>query len=225
MRTLLFVAVLITSILPTLGQSSSAKYQPGTIVAVERHASALGGNQGGSTQYDVSVRVGNVTYVVLYTPPNGANSVEYAVGFDVLVLVGDRTLTFPSKLTGTTEVPILRTETAPTQAGVDWSKAPSQYFRMKMQNLSESLGLSDEQQAKLRPIAEQEAAEAGQVCFTSVIPREERLERWEKIVHTSDKQMRSFLTQAQWEKLQELRKQQKEELKQVIAEADAKAKQ
>jgi hypothetical protein len=185
-------------------------------MAVSRHQNAP--NEREIVGYDVSVRVQDTVYVVLYTPPNAANSVEYAAGIDLLVLVGKDTLTFPSKLTGTTEVPILRRETLPAQSALDWSKAPSQYFSMKMQNLSESLNLTGDQQAKLKPIAEQESGEAGQVIFTSVIPRKERLERWDKIVRSSDTKMKSFLSPTQWEKLRQIRKEQKEELKKLLAQ-------
>lgn len=220
MRLLCLIIAIISLASSGLGQVSPA-YQRGTIMAVQRHMPTPGETTN-SAQYEVAVQVGNVRYVVLYTPPKGANSVEYAAGRDLLVLVGDHTLTFPSKLSGTTEVPILRREALQGKSGIDWSKAPSQYFTMKMQNLSDSLDLNDEQRAKLKPIAEQEAGEAGQVCFTSVVPRQERLKRWEKIVRSSDEKMKSFLSRAQWQKLQELRKEQKQELKDLIARSDDK---
>ena len=92
---------------------------------------------------------------------------------------------------------------------------------MMMQDLSESLALTEEQKTKLKPIVQQETGEASQVIFTSVIPREERLVRWEKIVRSSDSQIRSFLSPLQWEKLQETRKQQKQELKKFVAQKEA----
>jgi hypothetical protein len=222
MRTLLFLVILgCTASLPLPPQTSSSKYEVGTITAVTQHQNAPGESKTEVIRYDVSVQVRNTVYVVLYTPPNGANSVEYAAGINILVVVGKDTLTVSNKLSGTTEAPILRTETLPAGPTLEWSKAPSQYFSMKMQNLSESLNLTDEQQAKLKPIAEQETGEAGQVIFTSVIPRKERLNRWEKIVRSSDAKMKSFLSQAQWEKLQDIRKKQKQELKKLIEQTNA----
>jgi hypothetical protein len=218
MRKLLLLVILSCMSVSVLSQTSSSKYEVGTITAVARDQNAPGDSQSDAVRYDVSVQVRNTVYVVLYTPPNGANSVEYAAGMDFLVLVGKDTLTISNKLSGTTEAPILRTETLPAGPTLDWSKAPSQYFSMKMQNLSESLNLTEEQQAKLKPIAEQETGEAGQVIFTSVIPRKERLNRWEKIVRSSDAKMKSFLSQAQWEKLQDIRREQKKELKELIAQ-------
>jgi hypothetical protein len=218
MRALILAILTCIAILPAVGQTRSPIYERGTIVAVARHQTAPGD---AATQYDVSIQVRDTTYVVLYTPPNGANGVEYGAGIDLLVLIGQDTLTFPSKLTGTTEVPILRRETRPGQSVRDWSKAPSQYFAMKMQHLSESLDLSDEQRARIKPIAEQETGEAGQVCFTTTISRKERLKRWEKIVHLSDAKMKPVLSQTQWEKLQQIRNQQKQDLQQLIAKKDA----
>jgi hypothetical protein len=61
----------------------------------------------------------------------------------------------------------------------------------------------------------------GQVCFTSTIPRKQRLEHWQKIVRASDAKMRPNLSQTQWEKLQQLRKEQKQELKDLLAEEKA----
>jgi len=199
-------------------QTAPPKYQVGTIIAVAQHQQTPSDAEGTVTRYDVSVKVRNTVYVVLYTPPNSMKTVEYAAGSDLLVLIGKDTLTFSNKFGGTTEVPILRTEALPAQPTIDWSKAAGQYFSMKMQNLTEKLDLSEEQQAKIKPIAEQERGEVGGVCFTPTIPRKERLDRFEKIVRSSDAKMKPILSQTQWEKLQALRKEQKQELKKLIAE-------
>ena len=218
MRIPLIVVLTCITIVPAPAQTESSKYQRGTVVAVSRHQNAPGESDTGTARYDVSVQVRDTIYVVLYTPPYGVSSVEYAAGLDLLVLVGEDTLTFPSKLSGTTTVPILRREALPPQPTVDLSKAPSQYFAMKMQNLSEELDLNDDQKTKIKPIVEQETGEVGQVCFTPTIPRKERLEHWEKIVQASDSKMKPILSQTQREKLQQLRKEQKEELKDLLAQ-------
>jgi len=212
MRLLFRLLLVCISIRAAVCQGPS--YERGTIIAVARHSTP---DNSEVVRYDVSVQIRDTIYVALYTPPNGANSAEYAAGIDMLFLVGKDTLTFNSKLSGTTEMPILRTEVVPARSVLDWSKAPSQYFSMKMQNLSERLDLSADQLAKIKPIVEQEAGEAGEVCFTTTIPRQDRLNRWEKIVHSSDGKMKSILSQAQWQKLQEMRKQQKQELKELMA--------
>jgi Spy/CpxP family protein refolding chaperone len=189
-------------------------------MAVGRHERASSGDDE-FAQYDISVRIDGTVYVVLYTPPKGANIVEHAVGHEFLFRVGANTLTFPERFGTNTELPILATTKLPPQPAIDWSKAPGQYFVMKMKNLSTSLSLSDEQQARIKSIAEQESAEAGAVIFTPVVSRKERLRQWEKIVRASDTKMKSVLTEEQWRKLQEIRKDQKRELKDLIAKLES----
>jgi len=203
--------------LASFGQTSSAKWQPGTITAVDVHQNAPG-EVGDATRYDVSVKIRNVTYVVLYSPRSGDNSVEYYRGLETLFLPGSDTLSFNSKTSGTIKMPILRQETLPADSGIDWSKAPSQYFSMKQQHLTEALGLTDDQQAKLKPFIEQEAGEAGMILWTPVVPAKDRLKQFEKIVKASDAKIKPFLSPDQQVKLAEIRKQQKVELKQLIAE-------
>ena len=206
-----------------LAQELSRNYQSGTITAVTAHAQE-GDKQGSDiARYDVSVKVGNTVYVVLYTPPNGAKSVEYSTGFDLLVLVGSDTLTFNSKLSGETVVPILRRTALTPQEGLDLSRAPGQYFRMKLQNLTESLKLSEDQQAKIKPILEQETAEVREFWGNPVISQKDKLKRWEKIVRSSDAKMKPLVSQVQWENLESMRKEQKQELKNLVADQKASA--
>jgi hypothetical protein len=206
------------SALASFGQTSSAKYQPGTITAVTAHQRTPQEAGEEATRYDVSVKIRNIVYVVLYTPRAGDNSVEYYRGLEMLFLVGPNTLTVNSKTSGTVEMPILGSETLPAESGIDWSKAPSQYFSMKQQHLSEALGLTDDQQTKIKRIIEQEASEAGMILWTPVVPVEERLKKYKKIVRASDSKIKPFLSSAQVAKLVELRKQQEVELKELIAE-------
>jgi hypothetical protein len=206
-----------SAILSAYGQTSS-KFQPGTITAVTAHKNAPGEATGDVARYDVSVKVGNMIYTVLYTPPNGANAVEYSRGFDLLVSVENDTLTFNSKLSGTTVVPILNRQTLPAQNALDLSKAPSQYFAMKQQHLSQALNLSEDQQATIKPILEQETGEVGQILGNSVISRKDKLNRWMKIVQSSDDKIKPLLSQTQLQKLQGLRKEQKQDLKKLISE-------
>lgn len=155
----------VRRVLCALGQTPSSKYQPGTITAVTAHQSP-GHHETDVTQYDVSVKVGNTTYVVLFTPPNGSTSVKYAADDEFLVLVGSKTLTFNSAATGKTAVPILSRETLPTQS-LDSSKVSAECFTMGLQHLLEKLTLTDEQQAKIKPILEQEAGK--QERFVSIL--------------------------------------------------------
>ncbi len=220
MRFLLSVFLCI-AVVPGFCQTDSPKYEPGTILAVERHqATETGDNE--PVRYDVTVRIGDTDYVALFTPTYGSNTVEYTPGMQMLFSVGDGKLILatPGTRDGNTELPILRTTKQPPEPALDWSKAPSQYFSMKMKNLVTTLNLTEEQQSKIKPIAEQESAEAGGVIFTDVVPLKERMSQWEKLVRKSDAKMKPILTEAQWQKLQEIRKDQKSELTELIAKRD-----
>jgi Spy/CpxP family protein refolding chaperone len=98
---------------------------------------------------------------------------------------------------------------------VDAIKAgPTPYFTAKMENLTSKLSLTPDQQAKLKPIAEQEVNLLEEVRGNSGYTQKEKISRLEKVVLESDKQMKPWLSAEQWEKLQALRKDQKERLKQ-----------
>ena len=221
----LIATLICISALSTLGQTRSSKYQPGTITAVTVHQSAPGEKSGDVTRYDVSVKVRNVVYVVLFTPLNGDNIVEHSPGFEMLFLVGDKTLKFNSKGGRTVEVPILRSETLPEEKGIDWSKAQSQYFSMKQRHLSEALDLTDDQQAKIKPLIEQESGEAGSILWTPVVSPKDRLKQYQKIVKASDAKIKPLLSRPQAAKLEELRKQQRVEVKELIAELESRLQQ
>ena len=171
-------------------------------------------------RYDVTVQIDDTVYVVLYTPPHGSNTVEYAAGIEKIFGVGQGALLLPGSGDRSDELPILQTKNLPPKAAIDWSKAPGHYFSMKMKNLTQNLNLSDEQQAKIKPIAEQESAEANGVIFTPVVSRKDRLSQWEKIVRKSDANIKPIVTEAQWQKLQEMRKDQKRELQDLINDYD-----
>jgi hypothetical protein len=210
-----------------LAQTPSPQWQPGTITSVTAHSNGPGERASDTAQYDVSVKVGNTVYVVLFTPPNGSNTVEYRRGFELLVLVGTDALTFNKKgdLSGaTTKVPILRKEVLPAESGPDLSQLPSQYYSLKLQNLSQALSLSEEQQKQVKPIVEQETAEVGRFWANPVLSFDDKLKGWEKVVRSSDKQLKPLLSADQVQKLQEMRKEQKEKLQRIGAEQKQKAK-
>lgn len=163
-------------------------------------------------QYDVSVKVLNTLYTVLYTPPPGVNSVEYFSGLQILVLVKNDTIVFNTRVSGRTEVPILKRETLAADSSIDFSKAPSQYYSMKLRNLSERLNLSKEQQARIQPILEQEAGELNYVWGNPVLSQKDKLEKLRQAVHTSDQQMKPLLSQTQRETLERMRQEQEQEL-------------
>ena len=89
---------------PAFGQSTS-KYQVGTITEVKPHQDA-GSGTSEVANYDVSVKVGDTIYVVLYTPPLGEITVKYAAGRDLLVLVGKNKITYNDILGQSYDVPI-----------------------------------------------------------------------------------------------------------------------
>jgi len=92
---------------------SPSKYQVGTITDVKPHPSA-GGASSNPTSYDVSLKVDDTTYVVLYTPPLGMTTVRYAAGRELLVLVGKTTITYNDILGNSSEVQIVSRKTAPS---------------------------------------------------------------------------------------------------------------
>ena len=93
-------------------KSSSDKWQVATIIDVKVHPPAPGGDANAIT-YDVTVRVGNTEYVVLYVPPEGSfkDAVKYRVGIESLVLVGKDTIQYNDMLGTTYEVPIISRRT------------------------------------------------------------------------------------------------------------------
>ncbi len=214
-----FVFLLCTVSVSVFAQTTpKLKYLPGTVIAVERHEETDPAVT--QTRYDVTVQIEDTVYVVLYAPRYGMNTVEYSVGIEKLFGVGTDALILPGRDDRQEELPILLTKKLPPRPAIDWSKAPGQYFSMKMKNLTTSLNLTDDQQAKVKPIAEQEAAEASSVIFTPVVSRKERLGQWEKIIRKSDAKLKTILTDAQWQRLLEIRKDQKRELRDLIAKQD-----
>ena len=97
------VCIFVTTF-PAFCQSAS-KYQVGTITEVKVHQAA-GGGTSDAASYDVSVKVADTIYVVLYTPALGEETVKYAAGRDLLVLVGKNTITYNDILGRSFAVPI-----------------------------------------------------------------------------------------------------------------------
>jgi len=104
MLRLVGVVFICLTAFPVFCQSTS-KYQVGTITEVKPHL-ASGSDASGAASYDVSVKVGDTVYVVLYTPPLGEETVKYATGRDLLVFVGKSTITYNDILGRSFEVPV-----------------------------------------------------------------------------------------------------------------------
>ena len=104
MRRLVAVIALCLLTFPALCQSTS-KYQIGLITEVKPRQAA-GDGASDPTSYDVSVKVGDTIYVVLYTQPMGEIPAKYETGRELLVLVGKKTITYNDMLGRSLQVPI-----------------------------------------------------------------------------------------------------------------------
>jgi hypothetical protein len=103
LRVVVLACIFLTTF-PALGESTS-RYQVGTITEVKVHqAAGTGGSDPAS--YDVSVKVGDTIYVVLYTSPMGVDTVKYVAGRELLVLLGKDTITYNDILGQSYDVPI-----------------------------------------------------------------------------------------------------------------------
>ncbi len=91
-----------------LAQSSptSLTYQPATIIAVKPHLSA-GNSNPDDALYEVSVTVERTLYVVVTKSPSPSGTIQYAVGREVLVKVGDDTITWNDIMGESHKVPII----------------------------------------------------------------------------------------------------------------------
>src|SRR5258708_31073771 len=101
---LLGLFLIFLTVFSAFGQSAS-KYQVGTIIEVKVHHGA-GSAASDAASYDVSIKVGDTIYLVLYTPALREETVKYAAGRDLLVLVGKRTISYKDILGQSFDVPI-----------------------------------------------------------------------------------------------------------------------
>lgn len=116
MQRLIVVVTLCLLTLAALGQSTS-KYQVAIITEVKPRQ-VVGDATSDPTSYDVTVKVGDIIYVVLYTQPLGELPAKYARGHELLVLVGKSTITYNDMLGRSLQVPIesQRPATEPKQS-------------------------------------------------------------------------------------------------------------
>jgi hypothetical protein len=109
--------ILVTA-LPAFCQSTS-KWQVGTITEVKVHQTAEKVGSSEAASYDVSVKVGDTMYVVLYTPPLHEETVKYAAGRDLLLFVGKSTIRYNDILGRSYEVPIESQRPATNSRGAE----------------------------------------------------------------------------------------------------------
>jgi len=93
-----------------VGQAAS-KYQVGTITEVKVHKPAVDGVSEAAS-YEVSLKVGDTVYLLIYAPPLGMTTVKYSAGRDVLVLVGKDTITYNDLVGQSFELPIVSRKSA-----------------------------------------------------------------------------------------------------------------
>jgi len=112
MRKTLSVLLVYAAAISAASQATSSKYQPGTIMAVKPHQTASGSDST-ATGYDISLQVGNILYVASYTPPSGTYGLKYLAGDQLLVLVGNKTITFNDMLGNSRKATILSRKAVP----------------------------------------------------------------------------------------------------------------
>jgi hypothetical protein len=96
MQRLIVIVTLCLLALAALGQSTS-KYQLAMITEVKPRQ-ATGDGTSDPAIYDVSVKVGDTIYVVLYMQPLGEIPAKYETGHELLVLVGKNTIAYNDML-------------------------------------------------------------------------------------------------------------------------------
>ena len=109
---------LVTIIFATtvlLGQSAPRKWQSAHILEVKKQQDSSSAKSSDSSveRYEVSLRVNDTDYVVLYTPPPGVHGFQYTAGMDRLVLVESETITINDILGRPIKVPIISQKPAP----------------------------------------------------------------------------------------------------------------
>ena len=114
MRTALMLLMSLSLATICLAQSSAAKWKVATITGVKVHEPAVG-NDSSAAQYEVTSRIEDTEYVVLYVAPAGSlpDVARYRLGQEIPVLVGTDSIKY-NDMTGTTrEVPILSRRNIP----------------------------------------------------------------------------------------------------------------
>jgi hypothetical protein len=118
MLRLVGIFCILATALPAFCQSTS-KWQVGTITEVKVHQTAEKVGSSEAASYDVSVKVGDTMYVVLYTPPLHEETVKYAAGRDLLLFVGKSTIRYNDILGRSYEVPIESQRPATNSRGAE----------------------------------------------------------------------------------------------------------
>src|SRR5215469_12523857 len=115
MKKIAVVAIVFAVAAILLGQSAPRKWQSGRILEVKKQQDSASGKGEDSSveRYEVSLRVDDTDYVVLYTPPPGVHGFQYTAGMDKLVLVESQTITINDILGRPIKVPIISQKPSP----------------------------------------------------------------------------------------------------------------
>ena len=89
------------------------------------------------------------------------------------------------------------------------------YFSTRLDHMTEMLNLTADQQAKIKPILEQESGELARLRNNPSVSRKQKIKDLKAAVLKSDLKMKPALTADQWQKLQQIREQQKVQLKEI----------
>jgi Spy/CpxP family protein refolding chaperone len=112
--------------------------------------------------------------------------------------------------------PGAQTPSSKDQPGTNWSQACG-HFSQVLEHLSEILALTENQQAEIKPILEQETVRVTEICSNPVFSRVEEVNQYKRLVRASDEKIKPLLSASQLQKLQNLRKEQKQDLEEIIA--------
>lgn len=95
-----------------IAQQPSSQWKTGHITTVKPSATTEDKADSSQRQhYDVSIRVGDTIYTVLFTDERGVGTIRYRAGMSLLVRVAEETLTYNDRLGHPVTVPILRSDT------------------------------------------------------------------------------------------------------------------
>lgn len=115
MRRLVCVVLMCIAAACASAQTTSSKYQPGTIMEVTPHPSS-GGSNSSDKSYDISLKVGKTMYIVWFTPPPGTVGIQYSAGQELLVSVGSKDITYNDMLGNSHKLLILSRKSLPEKS-------------------------------------------------------------------------------------------------------------
>lgn len=90
----------------------------------------------------------------------------------------------------------------------------------QIQHLTRKLKLSDDEQAKLKPILEQQNKQMEQIHNDSSLSREERFSKMQDLRQSSDTQIKSVLNEEQQKSFDKMREEQRDRMKHWRREGD-----